>query len=476
MKMTLRPEQREAVERMAAEPTRATLLAAETGVGKTVMSVEVAKSLGAQTVLIIAPLNTEDGWKKTFDVQGAGLKFRKIDSKTPENFDLLKAKEPGVYFVGREYFAISGSNSKNTYLMVEGSKKERFIDENGNFVILREGRKARWSWSKVTPDLAVFDEVQGASNRNSLTFKVLKNLRPKYKIAASATPQGNKFEGIWAPCRWLWPETTDRSFWRWVAEWGTTDYNPHSESKKKITGERVPGAYVKTLPCYVRLEADRVPEVKRKCYIDLTPSQRVMYDEMERDALTWLEENPLVADIPIVKRIRLRQIGLGEVTFNSKGEVDFEIGCRSGKIDALHKIVALHPDQPMLILLDSAKFVKVIVDALGPGAVPWTGDTKPGDRAKYKAEFGKSVKYIVATIPAIGEGTDGLQLTCHIEVWFNKSTNNMKNEQAAGRLNRGGQPGEVIYSYELLARGTDDDGQFEKLKAQTIANRKTLTI
>lgn len=456
MKMTLRPEQREAVERMAAEPTRAVLLGSDTGTGKSVMTVETVKALRAKTILVIAPLNTQDGWKKTFAVQDTEHEFRKIDAKTPENFDLLKSGVPGVYFVGREFFALSASSTPDT-------------DD-------KPGRKARWSWSQVKPDVAVFDEVQSASNRTSLTFKVLKTLKPGYKIAASATPQGNKFENLWTISRWLWPETTDRSPWRWVAEWCETRYSPHNPSHIEIIGEKNPGDYVKTLPCYIRLEAERTPEVKRKCYIDLTTEQRVMYDEMERDALTWLEENPLVADIPIVKRIRLRQIGLGEVTFNSKGEVDFEIGCRSGKIDALHKIVALHPDQPMLILLDSAKFVKVIVDALGPGAVPWTGDTKASDRAKYKAAFGKNVKYIVATIPAIGEGTDGLQLTCHIEVWFNKSTNNMKNEQAAGRLNRGGQPSEVIYSYELLARSTDDDLHFEKLKAQTIANRKTLTI
>lgn len=62
----LTPEQGEAVKRMTAEPTRACLNSSGLGTGKTLMAVELAKALGAQTVLVVAPLNTHVNWELTF--------------------------------------------------------------------------------------------------------------------------------------------------------------------------------------------------------------------------------------------------------------------------------------------------------------------------------------------------------------------------------------------------------------------------
>src|SRR5665647_2180644 len=106
MRITLSGEQHEAVERMAAEPTRAALNAALTGVGKTVMAVELAKRLSAQTILVIAPIKRPvvNAWKATFEKQGVTLPFYVIDSSHPEHFEMLRTNVPGVYYVGREYF------------------------------------------------------------------------------------------------------------------------------------------------------------------------------------------------------------------------------------------------------------------------------------------------------------------------------------------------------------------------------------
>src|SRR5690606_9174373 len=136
-----------------------------------------------------------------------------------------------------------------------------------------------------------------------------------------------------------------------------------------------------------------------------------IYNEMEADALAWLDEHPLVADFPIVKRVRLRQITLAEPTVRFTGEYDedgkpevevyFEDDAASAKFDALHKIIHKHhPDEPILILTDSQKFARLVTKRLGEGAAEWSGQTKHAERDRIKAEFGKSVKWIVAVIPA----------------------------------------------------------------------------
>lgn len=498
-RIELDPVQEEAVQRMAVEPTRAALLAPETGVGKTVMCVELAKRINAKTILVIAPKGTagsirsKKGWEYTFHRQGVDLPFRRIDADNTDNFYRLKDNEPGIYFIGREFFGLSGTNGKPK--KVKGK-------------IVKPARKQRWKWSQVNPDLAIFDEVQTASNRDSVTYEALRTLKAGYKVASSATPNGNKFTGMWSITRWLWGNTrnpevpydpdapykgmyVDNSFWRWAATWAVVEEDPYADwgqgrKGKKVTRERVPGAFVASLPCYIRIEAERVPYDRRNVYVDLTPTQRRIYDEMEAQALAWLDEHPLVAEYPLTKRIRLRQITLAEPTVTYTGEYDedgrpeFEVGfeddAESAKLDALEKIIEGYsaPDETMLILTDSQKFARLTAKRLGPTAREWSGAVSQSEREQIKAEFGKSVRFIVAVIPAIAEGVDGLQDVCHTEVWLSESLNDMLNQQVEGRLNRRGQKAEKIIKWRIMARNTDDDGTFQRLMETRRQNRASL--
>lgn len=488
--LTLTDEQREAVERMAAEPTRACLNASTTGVGKTVMATELARALDAKTVLVIAPPNTKSGWAATIKGQGIDLPFTEIDSAHTERYDDLKAGVPGVYFISRTYFALSGTSLKPKP-RIDKVTKAPMRDEDGN-VLMTKGRVQQFKWN-VVPDLVIYDEVQAVQNRWSEGFSVLKRLKAGYKLAMSATPNGNRFSGIWPVCRWLWgdlqnpalpydPEAeydsmyVDRSEQRWIVKWCETKYNPFNYSGIKVVGERNPGAFVASLPCYVRLEREETPVDEQVVTVDLSPAQRAMYDQMESDMLIWLDDNPLVADIPITQRIRLRQITLGEISFNDEGEVDFAPGCASSKIEALQEILAQHPDEPVMIYLDSARFAPEVARRLGEGAVAWTGGTSKVERERILDAFGADVRYIVATIPAVAEGLDMLQYVCSTEVWLSESLNGMLNIQAMGRLNRTGQAAEVITRYYIHGRDTDDDGRFQKLLTERKSNRASLRM
>lgn len=534
-RLTPYPAQQVEIDRMIAEPTRAALLAAELGTGKTLMACEVVRGLGAQTVLIIGPLNTKGGWRGTIRAQEIGLPFREIDATKAgaQAHADLSAGVPGAYFVGREFFHLSASsvepklkspailefdardlpegtytfdaiydgNRKEYTVVVEEGEQDIFAIELEDMNDLQEastthpnatvhlpkltrGRVARWSWTKVKPDIAIYDEVHAVSNRWSNGFAVLKTLKPGYKLALSATAQGNKFRGIWSVCRWLWPDEINpatgehyvaRGQWAWAYQWANVsdDYF----AGKVIGDEKVPGAFVASLPCYVRLESNLKDAQEIKVYVDLTPAQRKMYEQMQAQDLAWLEDHPLVADLPIVKQQRLRQMALGTVQFNDKDEVDFADDTSSAKIDALvEQIIPEHEDEPMLILTCSKKFAKVVAKRLGPTAVEWSGDVNAKTRAEIKVNFGKDPKYIVAQIQSVAEGIDGWQRVCHIVVWMSELVGNPTlNHQAAGRINRTGQT-KTVLSYRLLANNTADDGTFDSLVAQARSNRASLTI
>ena len=452
---------------MLTEPTKAALLGHGLGAGKSLMAVEISKAFNADVVLVIAPLNTVDGWESTFTRQEFPRPFRNIKNSVAgkKAYADLEAGVPGAYFIGTQAFGLSATAKDAD-------------PETG------KGGRTKWTnWVKVSKhlDVAILDESHKFSSRKSLSFKVLKSLTPKVKLAMSGTPAGNRFEGLWSPCRWLWPNTldaagnkvVDSSFWRWAAENCVMEFNPHAAGGQKVAEEKVPGRFVASLPCYLEYAAPRKPVDTYRVDIPLSPAQQALWDTMSASSIMWMKEHPYVAELPIVQKTRLRQIALGEVSFNEDGEIDFADDCASSKIDSCLKIIDREPGNSIIFYTDSARFAKVLAKRIG--AELWSGQVSPTARDAIKVKFmAGEVKYLVATIASFGTGVDGAQKVCHTEVWLNKSFNRVDNSQCEGRVNRQGQEADRITRYELVST-LDDAKTIEKLEADALAMRASLT-
>lgn len=444
--------QADAIDRIVNEPTRAALNASTMGAGKTLIAVESAKGLGAQTVLLIAPLGTRVGWQITFERQGVELPFRWINS-TKSGKDALADwgwQLPGVYFVGVEYFVR--------------------LAWDGKF------------WSGVwnpKPDVVLFDEAHRSQNRASKTYKTLKQVGGGFKLSMSGTPTGNSFEGAWAVTRWLWPKLVDNSFHRWVDVWCETVYDHFAPGNRKIVGEKKPGAFFNSLPCYVRIESELNVDIENAVfYVELSPKQRKAYDQLEKNMITWVEGNPLVVEFPITLRARLRQATLGMFSVDGDGEVSFADDCESSKIDAMFDILQNEWDgEPALILTDSRKFADVVVSRLnasGRSASAWHGSVSQGEREDRKKRFiDGDISYLVAVTSAIAEGVDGLQHATRNILWLSRSDNRLLNEQAMARVHRQGQTRQVR-SVEIVAVDTYDSGVLSSQLQDAVAMNKTL--
>ena len=415
------------------------------GAGKTLIAVEVAKRLGSQTILVIAPLGTRVGWEVTFSRQGVTLPFRWINSTKSgkENMDLWMQQDSGIYFVGTEYFVRQGWSAGK--------------------------RTATWS---MRPDLVMFDEAHRGQNRKSKTHKTLKQVDGWFKLSMSGTPTGNSFDGAWAVTKWLWPDRIHNSFYAWVDEWCETTYDKFAPGNRKVVGERVPGEFFNSLPCYVRIESEIGVDVdESEIYVELSSKQRAAYDALERDMVAWIGDNPLIVEFPITQRIRLRQATLGLFSVDEFGEVSFALDCQSSKIDAMFTALAEDfDDEPVLILTDSRKFADVVVARINASsagrASAWHGHVTQQEREKTKSDFIEgATKYVVAVTSAIAEGVDGLQHATRNILWLSRSDNRILNEQAMARVHRQGQT-RMVRSREIIAVDTYDSGilseQFNK--------------
>lgn len=431
------------------------IVATQVGGGKTLIAVEVAKRLGTGTNFVIAPKGTHKrAWEQTIlrQIPNATVRYINSTQAGKQAFVDLEKGVAGWYIISPEFFR-------------------------------------GYHWVGIRPDLAVFDEIHRASNRKSATAKMLHTLKAKRRIGMSGTIAGNKIEGMWSVLHWVYPAVAGRSFWNWVEVYCKTEVDFFAG--KVVSGERQAGAIVASIPCYIRhlkreqccefhpngIDHELPPMTTEVRTVQLHPEQKRIYKRLEKDLFVWLDENPLVVEVPVAVRIRLRQITLG-VPIIEDGVVDFAEDCKSSKIDELFSIISDHPEgEQMLLLTHSQKFAKVVTQRLkkaGHTAFEWSGTQSQANRDKaLEAFIAGEVQFIVAVISAIGEGTDGLQEAASVMVWLSKDDNRLLNEQAAGRLDRRGQKRSVL-SYEIVAEDTYDEGQLSNLITKQLAMNASL--
>ena len=421
-----------------------TLLRAPVGAGKTIVAVECFLRSEATQALTAGPLNTRKGWAKTVTRQSAGAhELRFIDGKKAGTLafcDLIKGV-PGYYFIGRERFRMLGWEQlpKNTFF--------------------------------------TFDECHAGANRKAVTHGALKSMpREVHKLFMSATPEGNRIEGFWANLRVLWPKQTTRSYWSWLTEWLVTEKGKHSYLDTK--GELNPGALWASLPSAIKMPSVYTAKpVIHEVEVDLAPKQRKHYKELEEEAITFLGDNPLAPELPSVMYMRLLQMTLAvpsikqgwkrvkdkdtDEWYDEWGDIFyFEDDAKSSKADAVLDILAdLHAgsDKPAVVIYTHSRiFADLLVKRLEKKKYRvrgFTGGLTDEVRQDLLSEFGRGYDVMVATIPSIAEGTDGMQDVCTHEIWVSHSDNRILNQQAAGRINRQGQK-ETVNRWVVSATDT----------------------
>lgn len=399
-----------------------TLCANDLGTGKTLVSVEAALRSSSDVVLICCPLNTFTGWERTVLSQ-TGCTVQHINSRKAgkEAFERLSDGLPGWYLI--------------------------------NWELMRT-----YDWREFDIDFLIMDESAKLQNRKSRTFKAAKTFRVPRILLLSGTPFGNKIEGAWASLNMLWPEQY-KSFWNWVTAYLRTEPDPYTF--KKIVGENVPGSVVADMPSWIRRKAPYEIELAvHTVEVTMAPAQAKIYKQFERAAVVFLENNPLLAELPAVKHMRLRQIALAvpTVEYDEEGEatVYFKPNAKSAKLDAMLEVIADLPEgEPQLIWTHSKQFVKIVAERLkakGYAAEAFHGDVPKERREEIRRQFGKEVQFICATIQSAGTGLDGLQIA-NIEHVLSLDENRMNNAQSYGRLRRGGQE-RVVNRYVYRSKDT----------------------
>lgn len=408
----------------------------EQSLGKTLASVEYAKGIEAETVIVVAPVNTRRSWINAVNEQDPDMPVYVITTKPKDivNLNKLTAGERGWYIISWE-------------LMRQGTL---------------EGHNA---------DLIIADETHRQQNQRSVSHQGLQGINGTHKLALSGTPSANRPEGIFATIHWLWPDRYP-TFQKWVDKFWRVQ---RDGAIITFVREQTPGGVLADLPMFSRRKRkdhrDDLPAALPEVVIDveLTPAQRKIYNQFKNRSAAWIGGTFVPAALPLTEDLRLTQLALGVPMVDEFGEVTFALDCKSSKIDALLDVLKGQPeDATMLVMVPSARFIPSVVHQLqkkGITAAGMSGSLTPsGSKARDEviANFGKTHRVLVAGIAAIAEGTDGLQHVCSRQFWMGKHANNMLNEQGKWRLDRPGQT-EPVQSWFTVAIDTVDENRVESL-------------
>ncbi|UOE45928.1 helicase-related protein [Agromyces larvae] len=522
MKLTPRPQQEHDIQRVLAEPTHSALIGSQPGNGKTLLGTEIALRGPFERVLFIGLVGTFKQWAERIDAQSDGeVTLRRIDSTKAgkQAFADFLAGEPGFYFSGSQYLMRQDWESRPAFEddgtpqwkrakkddpasgvvagdLILRERKEGAIGPAAEPIRLTESVHLNTFRRKMKKplDLLVFDEVQLISNRKSNGFQTFHSITTDWKVAMSGTWFGNSPANMWAVGDWLWdgkinPATgkpwVETSFNRWQAQFIALEpvlgknkqplKTPRGTPITKVVGEKVPGAFAASLPCYIRRENEEQPPGPKVVYCDPTPQQAAQIADLEEDLLTWVkgwdgEDMPLVVDLPPTLYIRLRQVAIAELSYGADGRVTFASNAASAKLKPLRGLVDYWAGQQVGIFTDSkigAQFVANRMRMAGYAAEAYTGDLSERERESLKARFiAGEVRYLVGTIQSMGTGIDGLQTACSKVIWLNEVPGNPSaNEQALARYFRQGRTREhgEFEHVKLLMRGSVDVQTMETL-------------
>lgn len=367
-----------------------------------------------------------------------------------------------------------------------------FIHSNADVFVVH------WDGVRVFPELqditwlhVIGDEVHKIMHRDTKTTKEFKRIRTGYKTGLTGTPTSGRPDLLWSILNWLYPKVW-RSYHKFFEEYveysysneevdpdtGEVELNMFKPSYKVVKGPKneeklqalIEPYTVRRLLREVRPGMpDRLPpQVLR---VELSPTQRKMYNQMRDDMLAWVSDraeqhdeiSPIVAPIVIVKLMRLVQFACATAWVDLNGDV--QLTDPSAKLDLIMSLIEANPTTQLVIFSNFKKLVYLLNTRLQKANIPFStvhGDIKSElrDDEVQRFQSGKSLIF-TGTTQAGGTGIDLFAANRMIHIDRNYSA--IVNQQAEGRIDRIGQT-QPIQIIDIVAENTIEDSRLEDVK------------
>lgn len=408
------------------------------GLGKTVSTLTAIEQLmfddlEISKTLVIAPKRVaEDTWSREVDKweHTKHLRISKVLGTEKQRRQGLQ-KDADIYVINRE----------NVEWLVE-----------------------HYAGKEIPFDMLVVDELSSFKSPSSNRFKALRRIRPAFKrfVGLTGTPAPNSLLDLWSQVylidrgerlgkaithyrnRYFFPAKFDPANPRVVYK-----YEPKPEAENNIYGLIDDICVSMKAKDYLQL-----PErVDNEMTVYMTPKERALYEELERERILEYTDGDIVASTAGVLSQKLLQLSNG-ASYNENSGVQL---IHNQKLKALEEIVEEAQKQPILLFYsfqhDRDRILKKFKQAVSIDE----------DKSIERWNAGE-IEILLAHPMSAGHGLN-LQDGGHIIVWFGLTWSLELYQQANARLHRQGQENSVII-HHILSADTIDQRVLEVLQGK----------
>lgn len=347
------------------------------------------------------------------------------------------------------------------------------------------GKKAVWDMMRKRRCLCVLDEshrVKTPSAKRTMSI-LAGGKHAAYRRILSGTPVTQGPFDLYSQIKFLDPEfwrreldidsyTAFKSFYGvWDKGWNANIGKNGGEYDILVGYQNLEELCetIKRISSRVRKDdvLDLPPKLYTRRYYELTPVQRRVYDEIEKEFMTFLENGEMVtAPLAMVRMLRLQQVLCGYIPTDGAEEPTELIERGSNPRLKLLRDVMEDVNGKTLIWATWTRdidFIMEMLTDLGRKPVRYDGRISSDEReaAKFALKHGDATDFV-----ANSQMSEGLTLNeAKTTIYYNNSYKLIDRKQTEDRNHRIGQDERVLY-IDLTCPGTRDEHAIEALVAK----------
>lgn len=442
---------------------------AEMGTGKTKTSIEILRHIFYREkrllrTLILCPPVVCENWKREI---------------------IMHSK------CGDDTHVLRGSQKERCKLMVDKINHQVFGDmpqpaivvTNYESLLMKDLFKLLKGWC---PEAIIYDESHKLKNYKSKRTRAAIELADgaKYNYILSGTPILNSPMDVFSQFRIMDKGATfGKNFFAFRSLY-FYDKNAGMPKDKYFPNWTLHPQAVPKLNEKINAKASRVfkkdcltlpPLVKKRVYVDLTPKQRKLYDEMKNHFIAFISENTTaIASIALTKALRLQQIITGFLVDDLGKTVDVDAKPRLEALESLlEEITPEHKAIVWACFKDNYSAIAKVCEKLGVEYATLYGGMSDKQRQQNIDKFqdDESTRVIIANQQAGGVGVNLTRAS--YAIYFSRNFSLEADIQSEARNHRGGSQQHVsITRLDLVAKDTLDEAILEALaRKESMANQ-----
>ncbi|MGN1130976.1 MAG: DEAD/DEAH box helicase [Ruminococcus sp.] len=416
----------------------------EMGCGKTLTAIAITGTLYQQNkikrVLIVAPTSVCSVWPKEYDEYADYPHIVKtlLGTKSQRLRQLNELRD----FPIRSALQVAVINYESVWRDELYQKIEEFA-----------------------PDLIIADESQRIKTHDAQQSKAMHLLgdKAKFKLILSGTPVQNNALDLFSQFRFLDPTVFGTNYYAFKNRYCVMG---GFKQKKVVAYRDLDQLIKKEVSVSLRVTKEEALDLPEQTfenrYIELSPKERKIYNEIKKESTTELENGEsITATTVLTKLLRLQQLTGG---FLVTDESDKPVQVSDGKLKALEDIIedyVISADKKLVVFCRFRSEIDVITKMLeykklkfGFGCI--YGDIKLEERGAIVKDFQENpeTKVFVAQIDTAGLGiTLTAADTC---VYYSVNFNYAAYSQSLARIHRIGQRNTCTYIHLVVEKTVDE--------------------